>query len=95
MAPYTAEIYIFDAIANYVTHFKQKFGYDGEMEEPKRIIPEDQSRLGFLYWNQRAKKGRKVGTGVYIWKILFTFDDGYQETVIVKTGIKRSHKKKK
>ena len=95
MAPYKAEIYIFDAIANYVTHFEQKFGYDGEMEEPERTIPEDQSRLGFIYWNQRSKEKRKVGTGVYIWKILFTFDDGYQETVIVKTGIKRHQNKKK
>ena len=89
MAPYTADVYIFDGIANYVTHFEQKFGYDGEMEDPERLVAEDQSRLGFLYWDQRSKKGRKVATGVYIWKILFTFDDGYKETVIVKTGIKR------
>ncbi len=95
LAPYTAEIYIFDAIANYVTHFEQSFGYDGEMDDPERLIPEDQSKLGFLYWNQRTKKGRKVGTGVYIWKILFTFDDGYKETVFVKTGIKRHGKKRK
>ena len=95
LAPYTAEVFIFDAISNYVTHFEQKFGYDGEMDAPERLIEDDQSKLGFLYWDQRTKSGRKVGTGVYIWKILFTFDDGHKETVFVKTGIKRLGKKKK
>ena len=94
-APYTAEVYIFDAIANYVTHFEQKFGYDGEMDDPKRNVSKDQSKLGYLYWDQRTKDGRKVGTGVYIWKILFTFDDGYKETVFVKAGLKRNTPKKK
>lgn len=89
LLPYTAEIYIFDAISVYATHFEQKFGFDGEMNDPERDDPKDHSKLGFLYWNQRAKNGRKVGSGVYIWKILFTFEDGHKETIIVKTGIKR------
>ena len=94
-APYTAEVYIFDAIANYVTHFEQKFGYDGEMDEPERLVPKDQSKRSYLYWDQHTKDGRKVSTGVYIWKILFTFDDGYKESVIVKAGLKRNKSKKK
>ena len=59
------------------------------MNDTERDDPKDHSKLGFLYWNQRAKDGRKVGSGVYIWKILFTFEDGHKETIIVKTGIKR------
>ena len=89
LLPYTAEIYTFDAISVYATHFEQKFGFDGEMNDTERDDPKDHSKLGFLYWNQRAKDGRKVGSGVYIWKILFTFEDGHKETIIVKTGIKR------
>ena len=89
MLPYTADIYIFDGISVFVDHLVQKFGFDGEMDLPERDDPKEHSKLGFLYWNQRAKNGRKVGTGVYIWKILFTFEDGHKETIVVKTGIKR------
>jgi len=93
--PYTAEVYIFDGIASYVTHFKQKFGYDGEMEQAIRGKPGDLFRQGYLHWNKRSDKGRKAGTGVYIWKIFFKFEDGHKETRIVKTGIyRRGHKKK-
>ena len=93
--PYTAEVYIFDGIASYVTHFKQKFGYDGEMDQSIRGKPGDLFRQGYLHWNKRSDNGRKAGTGVYIWKIFFKFEDGHKETRIVKTGIyRRGHKKK-
>ena len=87
--PYTAEVYIFDGIASYVTHFKQKFGYNGEMEQTIRGKPGDLFRQGYLHWNKRSEKGRKAGTGVYIWKIFFKFEDGHKETRIVKTGVYR------
>ena len=93
--PYTAEVYIFDGIASYVTHFKQKFGYDGEMEQTIRGKPGDLFRQGYLHWNKRSDKGRKAGTGVYIWKIFFKFEDGHKETRIVKTGIYRRGSRKK
>ena len=45
--PYTAEVYIFSSIATYVTHFKQKFGYDGEMEQSIRGNSGDLFRQGY------------------------------------------------
>ena len=95
ISPYTAEVYIFDGIGTYVTHFKQKFGYDGEMSESVRQNSNDQAKLGFLYWDKRSEKGRMVGTGIYIWKILFTFEDGHKETRTIKTGVYRRGDKKK
>ena len=92
--PYTAEVYIFDGIASYVTHFKQKFGYDGEMEQTIRGKPGDLFRQGYLHWNKRSEKGRKAGTGVYIWKIFFKFEDGHKETRIIKTGVYRKKRRK-
>ena len=91
--PYTAEVYIFDGIASYVTHFKQKFGYDGEMDQSIRGKPGDLFRQGYLHWNKRSDKGRKAGTGVFIWKIFFKFEDGHKETRIVKTGVWRGSRK--
>ncbi|MBR6124871.1 VWA domain-containing protein [Candidatus Saccharibacteria bacterium] len=92
--PYTAEVYIFSAISTYVTHFKQKFGYDGEMEQSVRGKASDLFRQGFLHWNNRSEKGRKVGSGIYIWKIFFKFEDGHKETRVVKTGIYRRGSRK-
>ena len=93
--PYTAEVYIFDGISTYVTHFKQKFGYDGEMDQSIRGKPGELFRQGYLHWNKRSEKGRHAGTGVYIWKIFFKFEDGHKETRIVKTGIYRRGSRKK
>ena len=95
MSPYTAEIYIFDGIATYVTHFKQKFGNNGEMDDPARGNSSDPTKLGFLYWDQRSENGRRAGTGIYIWKIIFKFEDGHKETRTIKTGIYRRGDKKK
>ena len=92
--PYTAEVYIFDGIASYVTHFKQKFGYDGEMDQTIRGKPGDLFRQGYLHWNKRSEKGRKAGTGVYIWKIFFKFEDGHKEMRIIKTGVYRKKRGK-
>ena len=89
LSPYTAEVYIFDGIATYVTHFKQKFGYDGEMDDPARGDSKNPAKLGFLHWNQRSDKGRRAGTGIYIWKIVFKFEDGHKETRTIKTGVYR------
>ena len=89
MAPYKAEVYIFDGIGTYVTHFMQKFGYDGEMEQSIRGGSESPFKQGFLHWNQRSDRDRKVGTGIYIWKIIFKFKDGHRESRTVKTGIYR------
>ena len=92
--PYTAEIYIFDGISTYVTHFQQKFGYDGEMDQSIRGKPGELFRQGYLHWNKRSEKGRKAGTGVYIWKIFFKFEDGHKETRIIKTGVYRKKRRK-
>jgi len=91
VAPYKAQITIFDDYSNVVASFKQSFGYDGEMDEDIRTNSENRAAIGFLYWDQRTDEGRKVGTGVYIWRIDFKFKDGHKEFRIVKTGIRRKN----
>lgn len=90
IAAYKAEIYIYDNQGQYVNHLKQKFGYNGELSDPLRGGSDKREKLGFLYWNQRTEKGRKVGTGVYIWQIKFRFKDGHTEERTLKTGVKRN-----
>lgn len=89
IAPYKASIYIYDNAGQFVSHFTQKFGYNGEMEDPLRGDDTRREKLGYLHWNQRTSKDRKVATGIYVWKIFFTFDDGHSEIRTLKTGVKR------
>ena len=89
VSPYEATIHIYDNLANVVTTMKQKFGYNGEMEEAIRGNEQNRAKLGFLVWNHRSNRERKVGTGVYIWRIDFKFKDGHTEYRILKTGYLR------
>lgn len=88
IAPYKANVYIYDNLANVVTDFSQTFTQE-EMEMSVRGNDTDRSKIGFLHWNMRSKDGRKVGTGVYIWYVDFIFDDGHKEYRIIKTGLRR------
>ncbi len=88
IAPYKARVIIYDNYSNVVTSFNQTFTKE-EMEMDSRGNENDHSRLGFLYWNERSSEGRKVGDGVYIWRIDFRFNDGHKEYRLLKTGVKR------
>ena len=87
--PYKADVVIYDAFSNIVTSFTREFGYKGEMKEKIRENDDNRAKTGFLHWNNRSDKGRKVGTGVFIWRIDFKFKDGHSEFRLVKTGVKR------
>lgn len=70
---YKAEVAIFDNIGIAVAQF------DLENDEGS----------GRIEWDQRTFADRRVGTGVYIWKIRFVFADGHRETRFIRTGIRR------
>ena len=87
--PYKAYVNIYDGYSNVVASFTREFGEKGEMKEEIRGNDENHAKVGFLHWNNRSDEGRKVGTGVYIWRIDFKFKDGHSESRLVKTGVKR------
>lgn len=89
IAPFHAFITIYDGLSHIVTSFQKDFGHKGEMEQEIRGNDKNHYKVGFLKWNQRSSDGRKVGTGVYIWRIDFKFEDGHAEYRILQTGVKR------
>lgn len=93
VAPYIANIIIYDELAHVVATMVQKFGFDGEMDDPIRANNENRAKLGFLTWNQRSDDNRKVGTGAYIWRIDFKFEDGHFEYRLLRTGVMRGKEK--
>ena len=86
---YRASVSVFDNIGNVIAQFRTDFGKNGELDDDGLANPENSTHYGYIEWNQRTKKGRQAGTGVYIWKIKFLFDDGHKETRTVRTGIRR------
>lgn len=92
ISAYTADVYIYNNTGLFVNNFTQKFGYDGELEDPLRGSSNKREKLSYLHWNQRDENGRKIGTGIYIWKIFFKFKDGHKEIVTLKTGVRRNNK---
>lgn len=86
---YRADVSVFDNIGNVIAQFRTDFGKNGELDDDDLANPENSTHFGYIEWNQRTKKGRQAGTGVYIWKIKFLFDDGHKETRTVRTGIRR------
>ena len=89
--PYKVEISIFDAVGQIVSDMSEKFGYNGEFDDKIYANDENSTKTNFLCWDQRSRDNRKVGTGVYIWKTIFNFEDGHKETRIIKSGIKRKN----
>lgn len=86
---YRASVSVFDNIGNVMAQFRTEFGKNGELEDDDLANPENSTHFGYIEWDQRTKRGRLAGTGVYIWKIKFLFDDGHKETRTVRTGIRR------
>ncbi len=89
IAPYKAQIVIYDNLSNVVASFSQTFTQE-EMDMDARGNGYDLSKIGFLYWDKRSSEGRLVGNGVYIWRIDFKFNDGHKEYRLLKTGVMRN-----
>lgn len=84
---YIADITIYDNRGTFLKRFKQPFGYNGELNNRFRIAPKGE--VSYLVWDLKDDHGRKAGQGVYIWKVLFTFDSGKQEVQYTRTGVMR------
>jgi hypothetical protein len=85
---YTAHISIFDHMGGFVKSWDQKFGFSGELENPHRRTPA--GVRSYLVWDERDSRGQKVGSGVYVWKVIFDFDGGRRETHVTRTGLVRN-----
>lgn len=87
-AKYIADVSIFDNNGNFVRSFKQAFGFWGEMHNPNRAAPKGQV-VSYLVWDLKDWRGQRAGQGVFVWKVLFTFDNGKQEVEYTRTGVVR------
>jgi hypothetical protein len=85
--PYKARINIYDNLGKVVHSSTQSFGKCGELENKARAVG---GRFeSFLVWNQKEQSGNYVGSGVYIWKVIFETANG-QQARLERQGIVRT-----
>ncbi|MGL1902454.1 MAG: discoidin domain-containing protein [Fibrobacterales bacterium] len=80
MGAYTTEVFVYNNLGHYVTHWKQYFGYCGEFDNAHRIAQTstEGAFINDLAWDLTDSKGREVASGVYFWKIIMSFASGQQ-----------------
>ncbi len=84
---YTATVNIFDHLGKFIHASQQNFGYCGELAADNRQDPAGYK--SFLVWNQKDDNGQFVGSGVYIWKVLYRFENGKTYEKEYRQGIAR------
>lgn len=84
---YLARITIFDNLGNFVRTMSQAFGHNGELRNGSRTV--DGGQVSFLVWDMKDSHGNRVGQGVYVWKVNFTFEDKNKKSEVryTRTGV--------
>lgn len=85
---YIAQVSIFDNHGQFMKSFIQAFGYQGELNNGARVATK--GLVSYLVWDLKDSKNRKAGQGVYIWKVIFRFENGKQEIQYTRTGLMRN-----
>lgn len=85
---YIAHVSIFDNHGQFMKSFVQAFGYQGELNNGARVATK--GLVSYLVWDLKDSKNRKAGQGVYIWKVVFRFENGKQEIQYTRTGLMRN-----
>ena len=85
---YQAEVEIYDNLGNFIRRFHQSFGYAGEMQN--KVHRTNIGLISFLVWDATDHRGQHAGQGAYIWKVMFTFEDGKRTAAAIRTGLLRA-----
>jgi len=86
--PYTAKVSIFDHLGKWVHSSTQIFGeYCKEHEHAIRDLPG--GLVSYLVWNQKDHSKNFVGSGVYVWNVLFTYAGGRSKKSVFRQGLAR------
>ncbi len=90
---YSTTIYVYDHLGQFIYTWSQHFGVCGEFENEYRKEQSgiDGYFLNDLVWNMKDHAGRKVGSGVYYWRIVNTFDSGYTTKITTSMGVARQN----
>ena len=86
---YIAKISIFDNLGHFVRTMTQSFGGNGELRNRLRTV--EGGQVSFLVWDMLDYTGARVGQGVYVWKVSFTFLEKNKKAEVryTRTGVLR------
>lgn len=85
---YIADVSVYDTHGRFMKSFRQAFGYQGELNNSARVA--NKGLVSYLVWDMKDSKNQKAGQGVFIWKVLFTFENNKQEIQYTRTGVMRN-----
>jgi hypothetical protein len=89
-SPYMASIMIYDNAGQFVRKIEQSFGYHGELFNQERNS-EAKGKVSFLYWDMLDQQGKRVASGLYIYRIYFRYPNAEKADVLMKkVGYTRS-----
>ena len=89
LTAYLAKITIYDNLGHFVRSMSQGFGHNGELRNKNRTV--EGGQVSFLVWDMKDHTGAKVGQGVFVWKVEFTFTEKNvrSEVRYTRTGVLR------
>lgn len=82
---YKAHVRILDYKKDLVREFDQEFGYQGELQNPSRVVAG--GIASYLVWDNMTATGKRAGDGVYLWEVRITFESGLVQNMTAKTGL--------
>jgi hypothetical protein len=80
---FDVKVFIYTTSGSFVRELHLK---DGGLNSVS-LTPE--SRTDYISWNLRDGRGVKVGSGVYLWKVIVNYHLGKSETFTLKSGVMR------
>ncbi len=88
--PYTAHVYVYDHLGQFLDSWKQSFGKCGELENDARESDIENYYLNDLVWDMKNSNGRRVGSGVFYWHVVIQFESGRKEMFMSSMGVVRT-----
>ncbi len=83
---FSSEVYIYTMQGTFVHHMSYSYVNDSLDLHHERG---NYGAMHYLFWNVRGQDARKVGTGVYIWRVIIRYGSGMRERYMLKSGLIR------
>jgi hypothetical protein len=82
---YSGTVQIFDYQNRLIRELRPSFGYQGELDNPKRKV--EGGYVSYLVWDMKDSSGKLVVTGVYRWEIILEMSNGVVDYKAQRVGV--------
>ncbi|MGL1936659.1 MAG: VWA domain-containing protein [Fibrobacterales bacterium] len=83
---FSSEVFIYTVQGTFVHHMSYR--YSRNLMNFNDVRGE-YGTMHYLFWDVRGQDERKVGTGVYLWRVIIRYENGTRERYMLKSGLIR------